>query len=264
MLVRPIMFAALTVSVLAGFATDATTTQRYRVDTTNSAELDLTALGGQMQHQGAKLSSFYTVALTDSAAGKALHATLDSVHVDADSTVPTPPAGIVDSARGATATAFLNTGGVISSLAVGSKNPMAQQLMPVFQNFYPRMKSTAKVGDKWTDTLDYSTPQGATGSIHTHVVANWVVMAEEQHDGAKTRKVQSAYSWARDGTVDGPQGKVTQNGTATGSATYWVAVDGGMVGATMNEKAALTITVEQAPAPIPVTLTNVVTISSLK
>ncbi|MGH7733325.1 MAG: hypothetical protein ACREOE_06385, partial [Gemmatimonadales bacterium] len=79
---RPIAFAALTVSVLAGFASDATTTQHYRVDSTNTAELDLTALGGQTQHQGAKLSSFYTVALTDSAAGKTLHATLDSVQVD--------------------------------------------------------------------------------------------------------------------------------------------------------------------------------------
>ncbi|HET7023876.1 MAG TPA: hypothetical protein VFI39_01570 [Gemmatimonadales bacterium] len=264
MLVRPIALAALTVGVLAGFATDATTTQRYRVDTTNTAELDLTALGGQIQHQGAKLSSFYTVALTDSAIGKALRATLDSVQVDTDSSSSPPPAAMADSARGATATAFLSAGGVLSNLAVATENPLAQQLLPLFQNFYPRMKSTAKVGDKWTDTLDYSTPQGTAGDVHTKVVANWVVTAEEQHDGVKTRKVQSAYSWARNGTMNGAQGKVSLDGTATGAATYWVAVDGRMVGATMNENAAMTITVEQAPAPIPVKSTNVVTISSVK
>mgnify|MGYP001602852476 CR=1 FL=1 len=56
----------------------------------------------------------------------------------------------------------------------------------------------------------------------------------------------------------------TLDGTATGAATYWVAVDGRMVGATMNENAAMTITVEQAPAPIPVKSTNVVTISSIR
>lgn len=264
MQVRPIALAALTVSVLAGFASDATSTHRYRVDSTNTAELDLTALGGQTQHQGAKLSSFYTVALTDSAAGKTLHATLDSVLVDTDSSTSPPPAAMADSARGATATAFLNAGGVISNLAVASENPLAQQLLPVFQNFYPRMKSAAKVGDKWTDTLDYSTPQGAAGSVHTKVVANWVVTAEEQHDGVKARKVQSAYSWARDGNLEGAQGKVALNGTATGAATYWVAADGAMLGATMNENANMTITVEQAPAPIPVKSTNVITITSVK
>lgn len=264
MQVRPIALAALAVSVLAGFAADATTTQRYRVDSSNNAVLDLTALGGQTQHQGAKLSSFYTVALTDSAAGKALRATLDSVQVDTDSSSSPPPAAMADSARGATATAFLNAGGVISGLAVATQNPLAQQLLPVFQNFYPRMKATAKVGDTWTDTLDYSTPQGTSGDVHTKVVANWVVTAEEQHDGVKTRKVQSAYSWARNGSLEGAQGKVTLDGTATGAATYWVAVDGRMVGATMNENAAMTITVEQAPAPIPVKSTNVITISSIK
>ncbi|MGH7591618.1 MAG: hypothetical protein ACREL2_09270 [Gemmatimonadales bacterium] len=261
---RPIAFAALTVSVLAGFASDATTTQHYRVDSTNTAELDLTALGGQTQHQGAKLSSFYTVALTDSAAGKTLHATLDSVQVDTDSSTSPPPAAMADSARGATATAFLNAGGVISNLAVASENPLAQQLLPVFQNFYPRMKAGAKVGDKWTDTLDYSTPQGAAGSVHTKAVANWVVTAEEQHDGVKARKVQSAYSWARDGSLEGQQGKVGLSGTATGAATYWVAANGGMLGATMSENANMTITVEQAPAPIPVKSTNVITITSVK
>ena len=264
MQVRPIALAALSVSVLAGFVAGGTSTQRYRVDSSNQATLDLTALGGQIQHQGAKLSSFYTVALTDSAAGKALLATLDSVHVDTDSSLAPPPPALVDSAKGASASAFLDAGSRVSALKVASQNPLAQQLLPLFQNFFPRMKASAKLGDKWTDTVEYTTPQGSAGDVHTKAVANWVVTAIEQHDGVQARKVQSAYSWARNGTIEGAQGKVVLDGTATGAATYWVAADGRMIGATMNEDASMTITLDQAPAPIPVKSTNIVTISAIK
>ena len=249
---RPFALAAASVGALAAFVAGSTSTQRYRVNTTNEATLDLTALGGQTQHQNSKLTTFYTVALSDSASGQTVHATLDSVAVDADSTSMPPPAPMRDSARGATVTAFLGAGGVVSDLKIGT------------QNFYPRMKPTARVGDKWTDTVEYDTPQGTAGKVHTKAIANWVVTAEEQHDGIKARKVQSAYSWARNGTIEGPQGSVTLDGTATGAATYWVAADGRMLGANLGEDAAMTITVAQAPAPIPVKSKNTVIISAIK
>lgn len=261
---RSFALAAASIGALAAFVAGSTSTQRYRVNTTNEATLDLTALGGQTQHQNSKLTTFYTVALSDSASGQTVHATLDSVAVDADSTSMPPPAPMRDSARGATVTAFLGAGGVVSDLKIGTQNPLAMQLLPLFQNFYPRMKASARVGDKWTDTVEYDTPQGTAGKVHTKAIANWVVTAEEQHDGIKARKVQSAYSWARNGTIEGPQGSVTLDGTATGAATYWVAADGKMLGANLGEDAAMTITVAQAPAPIPVKSKNTVIISAIK
>lgn len=259
---RPLALAAASLCTLAAFA-DGSPTRHYRVQTRTEAVVDLTALGGPPQNQDSKTTAFYAVALADSAGGRSLHVSLDSITVDPESTTTPVPAAILDSARGASATGFVAAGGTVSNLKVASENPLAMQLLPVFQNFYPRMKPTARV-DKWTDTVEYDTPQGKLGSLHTKTIANWVVTGEELHDGVSARKVQSAYSLARNGTITGGQGQVTIGGTATGAATYWVSADGGMIGADLTEEASMTLTMAQAPAPIPVKSKNHITIAVLK
>ena len=258
---RPIVLAALTIGALAAFASAATTTTKYRVDITREAKVDLSAMGQPEQDQKTTTVAFLTLALTDTAGGRSVAASVDSLRPDSMLGVPKE---VVDSARGASASAFLSAAGRVSNIKAHSDNPIAAGVFPLLNTIFPRMKAGAKVGDAWTDTLDYTSPSGQSGNVSIRMVANWVVMPDEMREGQKARKVQAAYSLAQSGQLSSPAGEMTLAGTGTGSATYWLSADGHLSGAQFSETGASTISSAQLPAPIPVKSTSTVTVSTLK
>jgi hypothetical protein len=257
---RPFAFAALAVGALAAF-TAAQSTQRYRVEVASETTVDLTALGGPVQHQNTTSNAYLTIAMSDTVGGRRLLATLDSLVPDSTSPIP---ASMLDSARGRTATAFLSDAGRLTELSADTTSPIAGSVFPILHNFFPRARASAKVGDKWTDTLEYASEKGPSGGVNVRMVANWVVMGNEVHDGVQARKILAAYSSARSGTIEGPQGSMSLDGTGTGNATYWVTPAGALVGGTLTEDVQMKITSAGAPAPIPLTTKSTITISGIK
>ncbi|MFI5235434.1 MAG: hypothetical protein ACHQXA_06975 [Gemmatimonadales bacterium] len=258
---RPIVLAALTIGAFAAFTAAATMTTKYRIDITREAKVDLSAVGQPEQDQKTTTVAFLTVALTDTAGGRSVLAKVDSLRPDSALGVPQQT---IDSARGASASAFLSAAGRVSSIKPLNDNAIAAGVFPLLNTLFPRIKGGAKVGDAWTDTLDYTSPTGQAGSVNVRMVANWVMMPDEMRDGQKARKVQAAYSLAQSGQLSGPAGEMNLAGTGTGSAIYWLNADGRLSGAQFSETGASTISSAQLPAPIPVKSTSSVTVTALK
>lgn len=232
---------------------------RFKVAETNHQVVDLSSFGQPEQVSHIVTSTYVTVTSTDSAGGRAVRLVIDSVHADSVSAQGFDPS-VLDSLKGATATAWVAANGRIQNVQADSLR--GGQATNVLRALYPRMEPRAKVGDHWTDTTEvHGTGGGMLGNATTKRITNWAVTSEETMGGVKARKVESAFSQSVSGTVNGPQGSMGVDGTGTGSATYYVAPDGRELGVNSTLNLQISITIPQAADPIPVTgtITAVVT-----
>ena len=259
MSVRPIMLAAVSVSLLAGWGFDAPRTIRYRVETNNEQVVDLSGLGQGEQRNSFGLVNFLTVTFDDTAGGQTVHAVLDSI-VKAD-TNPVPQQISLDSARGRTWHALLSTEGKISNVK-RIDTTSAGQIGDIISNFFPPVKPGVKVGDQWTDTTEMTTDQEGQ-SLTTRTITNYSVTGTETRNGARALRIESAFSLAQTGEINQGGGTMSVDGTGKGTAVYFVTQDGRYLGGTSNTDASLQITADQIPAPIPVQVVNKVTVSVL-
>jgi hypothetical protein len=188
-----------------------------------------------------------------------MDAVLDSMKVDSTSPIPQ---SVADSAKGSRWHAVVSPQGKISGLTAGTKTTAGGQFESVLSGFFPRVKTGAKPGDAWTDTLDYASDQGpATFTMRT--VTNYTAPGTEARGGVKALKVQAAYSAARTGTVHNPQGEMNIEGNGTGTGTYYVGTDGRFLGGESKDSTNLSVVAPFAPAPIPITSTTRMTITRL-
>lgn len=259
---RPILVAALLVAGVTAFAAPglAPVTTRYKVTDTNHQVVDLSAFSQPEQVTHIVTSTWVTVVTNDSAGGRTVRLTIDSTKADSVAAPQPLDPAILDSLRGAAATAWLDASGKVQNLTpVGPKGGQAGNILRVL---YPRMTARAKVGDRWTDTTETTGGgDGLLSSATTRRITNWAVSGEETVGRVKARKVEAAFSQSVAGEVTSPQGTMAIDGTGTGTATYLVGPDGRQVGATTTLSLQVAVTIPQAPEPIPVngTISSVIT-----
>ncbi len=260
-LARPLAAAALcatSFAFTAGRAAPSIT--RYRLDLSSKSTVDLTPVGGAEQHSSLDIAGFLTITLTDSAGGRIMRAVLDSIVPDSAGTIPREA---FDSARGSSWHALVAKNGRISELTPIDTTIATSQFAGIIAAFFPRVKPGARVGDTWTDTLDF-TNSSDNGTTTARAVTNFQAVSMEKREGVKALHITSAFSSARTGTIPSPQGDLSIDGTGTGKGEYFVATDGRYLGGTSSETTTLTIVGGGAPAAIPVTATNTLTVSLLK
>ncbi len=253
---RSLSFAALASSLLVFAAQPAPTTTKYRIERVYEQDVDATAVGGPKQHNSFVSTSFVSLMLTDSAAGRTAHLIVDSVTVG-DSTPPAVKV-VLDSLKGRAFHAYLEDGKVASvkPMIAGQET---QQATDLFAQLVPRIRAGTKAGAGWTDTTDV-TNDIAGGSMKVRTVTNFKAIGSEKRDGVNALKVEAASSSA----LNGKQGEASIEGTGTGTATYYVGPDGRLVASTSATNQTLAVTVPQAPEPIPLTLTVKVTVGQVK
>lgn len=263
MQVRTVALAALVLGV-AAFAPRPTppSVLRFKVAETNHQVVDLSGFGQPEQVTHLVTSTYVTVTATDSAGGRAVKVVLDSVHADSISAQGFDPSAL-DSLRGSSATGFVAANGQVSNLQADSVR--GGQAGNVLRALYPHMEPRAKVGDHWTDTSEvHGMGGGMLSGATTKRVTNWAVTSEQTTGGVKARKVEAAFSQSITGQVNGPQGTMAIDGTGTGSAAYLVGPAGQNLGITSTLNLQLSITIPQAPEPIPVTGTIAAVVTPIR
>lgn len=259
---RPLLTALLVVTGLAAFAAPITppTTLRFKVTETNHQVVDLSAFSQPEQVTHIVTSTFVSVTVTDSAEGRSYRLVIDSAKADTvNSPQPIDPA-VFDSMRGISATGWMGADGRMQNIVgVGERGGQAVNIL---RSLFPRMAPRARVGDQWTDTTEITGQgQGLMGGAVTRRITNWAVSGEQTVNGVKARKVDAAFSQSISGEMQSGQGTMAIDGTGTGTSTYFMAADGRQMGANTSMSIQISITIPQAPEPIPVngTIISVVT-----
>jgi hypothetical protein len=256
---RPVVFAAVMLSFIAGWAAEAPRTTRYRIETKVEQVIDLSAVGQAEQRQNLEVVNFLTVTLNDTTGGQTVHAVLDSMVKPPAN--PLPDQATMDSSRGRAWHALLSPDGKISNVK-RVDTTSSGQVSDMISNFFPRVKPGAKVGDQWTDTTETTSDQDGQ-SLTTRTVTNYSVTGTETRDGARALKMESAFSLSQSGEIVQQGQTLTVEGTGTGTATSYVTQDGRYLGGISVTNAELQITAASIPAPIPVQLKNTVTVTTL-
>ena len=259
MSVRPILFAACSLSFITGWVADAPRTIKYKVETKVEQVIDLTPVGQAEQRNNLELANYLTITLNDTTGGQTVHAVLDSITKPATS--PVPDQASLDSARGRAWHALLAPDGKLTNVKrVDSTS--AGQVSDLITSFFPRVKPGAKVGDTWTDTTETTSDQEGQ-SLTTRTVTNYSVTGTETISGARALKVETAFSVAQTGELDQGGQTLSIEGTGSGTATFYVTQDSRYLGGTSTTNAELQITAASIPAPIPVQVKNTTTVSIL-
>ncbi|HET7601214.1 MAG TPA: hypothetical protein VFK09_13030 [Gemmatimonadales bacterium] len=259
---RAILMSALGAGAGAGALapTAAPTTSRYRVDQTVEQVVDASAMGGGEQRQRFTVSTFLTLTLADTAGGKTVHAVVDSMR--GDSTTPVPPA-VLDSARGVALHGFVMSGGRLADVKPLTPTALEPQLTGVVRQLFPPVRPGAKVGDGWADTTESSSPGGG-GTMSVRRVTTYKATGSETRAGVKALRIETEFTASVNGTQETPSGTATVQGTGTGKESFYLGPDGRYLGGTSSQTSKLTISGAFAPKPLPVSLTEVFTVSALR
>ena len=237
-------------------AATAPVTLKYRINQKTEQVIDLSGMGQGEQRTAIALTTFVTVGLTDSAGGYAVRAALDSIRPDSGSTPEAASAAAT--LKGATGTAFLGADGKLTGFKGDSAATRAAAVQGALTPLFPAIRPKVKAGDSWTDTTEVTTPSGQ-GSLTRRSVTTYTASAGDTRNGVKTIKVTTAGSFSVAGLI-GPQ---TIEGTGKNSGTVFVGPNNRYMGGTTDEEFALSVTVPQAPEPIPVTGKSALVISTL-
>lgn len=256
---RPIVFAAFSLAFVAGWVPDAPRTIRYRVDTKVDQVIDLSAVGQTEQRNSLELANYVTMTFDDTVGGQTVHAVLDSIVKLSEGPLPDPDS--LKLLRGRTWYALLAPDGKVSDVK-RMDTTTSGQVSDLVTNFFPRVKPGAKVGDQWTDTTETTTNEEGQ-SIVTRTVTNSSVTGTETRNGTRALKIETAFSLAQTGEINQPGQSLSVDGSGSGTATYFVAQDGRYLGGTTTTNAELQITAASIPAPIPVQVKNVTTVTTL-
>jgi hypothetical protein len=233
---------------------------KYRIDQTLSQEIDATPAGGAKQKIAFRTSSFVTVTLADSAGGKLIRVVVDSLRGDSASPIP---AAVLDSARGAEFRGFLAKSGRPSALKPTGASTAGIQVQGLLSDFFPWTRPGLKVGDRWADT-SASTNGVGTDSVTVRRVSSYQATSNETRNARKAVLISQAFTSSVNGTQPTPQGPAKIEGTGTGTGSYYVGTDGGYLGGTWQQQSSLKISGSFAPQPLPITIIQKTTVSTLK
>jgi hypothetical protein len=235
-------------------------TTKYRIDQSLSQEIDATAAGGAKQKISFSTSSFVTVSLADSAGGKVMRVVVDSMR--GDSATPIPQA-VLDSARGAEFHGFLYKTGKPTGLEPVNGASTAAQIQGLLSDFFPWTKAGLKVGESWSDTTAKTNGAGAD-SVTVRRVSAYKAAASETKDSRKAVKVTETFTSSVAGTQPTPNGPARIEGTGSGAGAYYVGTDGRYLGGVWQQQSSLKISGSFAPQPLPITIVQKTSVSTIK
>ena len=256
---NPAGFTALALLVLPANGLAPTTT-RYRIDQTLFQEIDATAAGGAKQVISFSTSSFVTVTLADSAGGKVMRVTIDSLK--GDSTTPIP-AAVLDSARGAEFRGFVERSGKPTGLHPVQGTAAIAQVQGLLSDFYPWSKAGIKAGQSWTDTTAKVNGVGAD-SVTVRRVSAYKAAPPENQQPRNAVMIVEDFSSSIEGTQPTPGGSARIEGTSSGKGSYYLGRDGKYLGGTWHQQSSLKVSGSFAPEPLPVTITQKTRVTTLK
>ena len=254
-------FSALATTVLFLPPLDrAPSVTKYRIDQSLTQEMDASAAGGAKQSLSFNTSSFVTVTLTDSAGGKSLRVVVDSMRGDSATPIP---AAVLDSARGAEFRGFVEKSGKLSGLEATSTTGAASQVQGLLSDFFPWIRRGLKVGDSWTDTTAKVNGVGAD-SVTVRRVSAFKAAGNETRNSRKAIRIVEDFSSSVAGTQPTPSGPAKIEGNGTGKGAYYVGTDGRYLGGDWQQQSSLKISGPFAPEPLPITIAQKTTVTTLK
>ena len=238
----------------------APSTTRYRIDQRVAQEIDATAAGAAKQSLSFTTSSFITVTLADSAGGKVMRVVVDSMRGDSSTPIP---AAVLDSVRGAELHGFVEKSGKPSRLEPLSGGAAVKQVQGLLSDFFPWIRTGLKVGDSWTDTTAKVSAQGAD-SVTVRRVSAYKAAGSETRNSRKAVRIIEDFTSSVAGTQPTPDGPAKIEGNGTGKGSYYVATDGRYLGGDWQQQSSLKISGSFAPEPLPITIVQKTTVTTLK
>ncbi|HEX7337042.1 MAG TPA: hypothetical protein VF252_07515 [Gemmatimonadales bacterium] len=257
---RSAYFSALATLLILPSLDRAPSVTKYRIDQSLTQEIDASAAGGAKQSISFNTSSFVTVTLADSAGGKTLRVVVDSMRGDSATPIP---AAVLDSARGAEFRGFVQKSGKPSGLEATSSTGAAAQVQGLLSDFFPWTRSGLKVGDSWTDTTAKVNGVGAD-SVTVRRVSAYKAAAHETRNSRKAVRIVEDFSSSVAGTQPTPSGPAKIEGNGTGKGAYYVSTDGRYLGGNWQQQSSLRISGPFAPEPLPITIAQKTTVTTLK
>lgn len=258
MLIRGLLVLGSGAAVTAAVSSAPMVT-KYRMEASIEQVVDLSVVGQAEQRNTVNQTVLFTVTLTDSAGGQAMHVVIDSVDA---SGVGTPPRAVLDSAKGAWLHGFLSKDGQATVSGVSDeRSDLVGQLKTSILTFHPRIRAALENGAQWVDT---TAVQSKTSSqeMSSVVVTSYTAGGKEQFGGGSAQRIDATVTSKGTGTIQNPGlGSMDISTEETATRTYFVSPAGRYLGGTTSGKADATISAAALPAPIPVKITRETKIS---
>ncbi len=239
----------------------APTTLKYKIVQRMEQTIDASAMGQGEQKVAMGYSAYLTVVVDDSAGGRTVRGTVDSLIPDADAE-PTITA-VLNRSKGASGSAFIGPDGKLTNFSEKSADSTAgggTALRGLLHSLFPAVKPNAKPGDTWTDTTATSdTANGMPTSRRSIVTYKATDGASVGSD--RTMKLDVSGTYSVGGANDAG---VAFEGTGTQTGTFQRAAQGYLVDGTFNDNANMSFSVPQSAEPIPMSTVSAVTITLLR
>jgi len=259
--VAAVLVLPLALALAAAIQPPASTTSRYRIETSAATVADLSGLGQGEQRTEFAVMAMVSITLTDSAGGKVLHAVLDSSSITPP--VPGAPPGALEGEKGAMYHAWINPAGRPENFkAMGDSTAPkgGVVVMQVLREFFPNVKPGIKAGDTWRDSTETKDNDAGTNSS-TIRITEYSVGAQAPWAGASGHKVDTKSNFTVSIASETPGGPQNVEGAGTGSASWYVTPAGVFLGGTSSTNAELTAMT--AFGDIPVKQSSTTTITAL-
>lgn len=240
----------LALATLTGTVTGPTAPQRYRIEVKVQQDIDATAAGQGKMTIDIAVVGFVTVTMSDTTGGQVAHIVVDSVTVPAGVELP-PQVGDPALAKGVYYHSYIIDGKAKGGLKPSQPVPVVTLLAGGIENLFPGLRTTAKVGDSWVDTV--TTDRSVEGNTQkTTTWMNWKASAGVA--GALT------YDATTTGTVQAesqsPNGKQTIAGKISGTRSLSGPAIGPMQKGTIKAIQDLTVAMEGSSDALSVVITN--------
>jgi hypothetical protein len=239
----------------------APTTLKYKIVQRMEQTIDASAMGQGEQKVAMGYAAYLTVVVDDSASGRTVRGTVDSLIPDADAE-PTIIA-VLNRSKGATATAFIGPDGKLVNFAEKSADSTADAstaLRGLLHSLFPAVKASAKVGESWTDTTATSDTANGMPTSRRSIVT-YKATDGGSAAGQNTMKLDVSGTYSVGGANDAG---VAFEGTGTQTGTFQRTSQGYLLDGTFNDNANMSFTVPQSPEPIPMSTVSAVTITLLR
>ncbi len=235
-------------------------TTHYRVETKTETTVDLSGVGQPNQQVNLGVTSWIAVTLSDTTGGRILHVVVDSLKYDGGA--PQLTQSSVDSARGGTLHGFVEASGHVKEIvAQPADNIFLSDVQGVIHSFFPKVRTGAKTGDIWTDTVEVTNTQNGS-NIKSKFAIKYTAGDRSSVSGVPALKLSSTSSATMSGTAQNPMaGSMEVEGTVTGTSESFVGADGRYLGGSSASTSNQLLKVAMAPAPIPVKTIRTVTVS---
>lgn len=245
----------LALATLTGTVTGPTAPQRYRIEVKAQQEVDMSAMGGGKQTTDLGVVGFVTVTMSDTTGGQLAHIVIDSVTIPAGIELPPQLADATGGAKGIYFHGYIINGKAKDGLKPSTpNNPLVGLLAGAVENLFPGLRTTAKLGDSWVDTVKTDKTTGETKQNSTTLL-NWKVssgtMASMTFDATTTGTMMSE--------GPSPNGKQTINAKISGTRSLTGPAVGPMQKGTIKAMQDLLVSIEGMADAIPVSATTEVT-----